>query len=506
MSVSELDHMMERILRLKGATVAVIVGVAAGLLAGLVGLAIVALGPVYAIAMVLGVLGGLYILTDLNAALYAVVAVITLIPYGTLPVKIIITPSLLDFALIAFLMVYAFQWMTGRRRLFRLTPVHGLILLFGLVLLFSFLMGLRHAPLTNNILKQFAEMLMAMAMAFVLADVLRDERSLQRLMRVIVALGAATALIGIILYILPDSLTEALLVRLAPFGYPNGGVVRYVEDNPALAERAIGVWIDPNSYGGVLAVLGALIAPQLFSNRLLGWPRWLVGGALGLVGLALLLTYSRGSMLALGAALGFVAVMRYRRLLWIMLAAAAVILMLPVTQGYVARLIEGLQFADQASQMRIGEINDALRLIGRYPLTGVGFSGTPTRDLYLGVANLYLTLAGNTGLPGLGAYLLMIGGLLVYGLRAWSRPGRTLRLEGFWLGAYAAIVAVLVAGIFDHYFFKLEFQASGTLFWLVLGLATAVSRLWLLTEKEGAGEAQPSLASEISLAKVSDVR
>jgi len=172
--VSELDGLTERILRLKGTTVGIVVGVAAGLLAGMVGLAIVGLGPVYAAALVLGVLAGLYILTDLNAALYAVIAVIALIPYGTLPFKIVITPSLLDLALGAFLMVYAFQWMTGRRRLFRFTPVHALVLLFALVLVFSFLMGLRHAPLTNNILKQFAEMLMAMALAFVLADVLRD--------------------------------------------------------------------------------------------------------------------------------------------------------------------------------------------------------------------------------------------------------------------------------------------------------------------------------------------
>ncbi len=499
--MTELDRLTERILGLQRKTVAILVGVAAGLLAGLVGLAIVGLGPVYAAALVLGTLAGLYILTDLDAALYAVIAVIALLPYGTLPFKIVITPSFLDLALGAFLMVYAFQWMTGRRRLFRFTPVHAMVLLFGLVLLFSFLMGLRHASLTNNILKQFAEMLMAMALAFVLADVVRDEHSLRRLMQVIVALGAVTAAIGVALYVLPDALTENLLVRLAPFGYPNGGVVRYVEDNPALAERAIGVWIDPNSYGGVLAVLGALIGPQLFNARALGWPRWVVAGALGLVGVALLLTFSRGSMLALGAALGFVAVIRYRRLLWIMLAAAVLILVLPVTQSYVVRLVEGLQFADQASQMRIGEINDALRLIGEYPLTGVGFSGTPTRDLYLGVANLYLTLAGNTGLLGLSIYLLMIGALFTYGLRAWRRPGRIARFEGFWLGAYAAIVAVLVAGIFDHYFFKLEFQASGTLFWLVFGLATATSRLWLAAEEYQDGVDAGATVAKLALPK-----
>ncbi|MBN2472332.1 MAG: O-antigen ligase family protein [Anaerolineae bacterium] len=477
-----VDAITERLLKLNRGTVAVLVGLLAGGLAGLVGLGIVVIGPVYTAAILIGLLAGLYILTDLSAALYAVIAVIGLIPYGTLPFKIVITPSLLDLVLGAFLMVYVFQWMTGRRRLFRFTPVHGVVLVFALILLFSFLMGLRHAPLTNNILKQFVEMIMAIALAFVLPDVLRDERALERLMRVVVLLGAATALIGIVLYVLPDTLTEQILVRLAPFGYPNGGVVRYVEDNPNLAERAIGVWIDPNSYGGVLAVLGALIAPHLFSQRGLGWPRWITAGAVGLIGLALLLTFSRGSMLALGAALVFIAVIRYRKLLWLMVAAGLLILVLPVTQAYVMRMIEGFQFADRASQMRVGEITDALRLIGRYPLFGVGFSGTPTRDIYLGVANLYLTMAGNMGLLGLGTYFVMLATLFGYGLMAWRRQGRANHFEPYWLGAYAGIVTVLAAGVFDHYFFKLEFQASAALFWLVFGLAMTVSRLWLLAD------------------------
>lgn len=482
--MTEMNVLEARLLRLNRGTAAVVIGLLAGVLAGAVGLGIVVLGPVYTAAIVFGLLLGLYILTDLDAALYAIIVVIGVIPYGTLPFKIVITPSLLDLTLAAFLMVYVFQWMTGRRRLFRFTPVHGLIVLFALILLFSFLMGLRHAPLTNNILKQFAELILAVALAFVLPDVLRDEHALQRLMRIVVLLAAVTALIGIVLYILPDTLTEQILVRLAPFGYPNGGVVRYVEDNPYLAERAIGVWIDPNSYGGVLAVLGALIVPHIFERRPFGWGRWFVVGTVGLIGIALLLTFSRGSMLAFGGAMVFVAVMRYRKLLWLMLLAAVLILILPVTQDYVIRMVEGFQFADTATQMRVGEINDALTLIGRYPLFGVGFSGTPTRDIYLGVANLYLTMAGNTGLLGLGTFLTMTAGMLFYGLSAWRRPNRPARLEMYWLGAYGALITILVAGLFDHYFFKLEFQASGALFWLIMGLSLAITRLWLQSEPE----------------------
>ena len=463
---------------------AVIVGITIGLLGGLIGLGLSLIGPVFMLGGVIGLLGGLYILTNLEAGLYASLIILGVLPFGTLPFKIGFTPTLLDVTLGAFLLVYIFQWMTGRRRLFQMTPVHGLVIVFALVVLFAFVLGLGHASLTPNVLRQFAELILAMVVALVLGDVIRDEATLRRVLLFVLGVSAVTAVIGIVLWLLPDATTESLLVRLARFGYPDGGVVRYVEENPDLAERAIGVWIDPNALGGALAVMGGLLVPQVFTRKPLGGRRWLSLGALGAVGVAILLTFSRGALLSLGLAVVFVAVLRYRKLLWLMLAAGILLLVLPFTQAYVARLIEGFQVADLATQMRVGEITDALKLIGRYPVFGVGFSGTPTRDVYLGVANLYLSMAGNTGLVGLGTFGLLIAGFFGYGLRAWRRPGRPARFEALWLGTHAGIVAALGTGLFDYYFFKLEFQPSVTLFWLVLGLGLTTSRLWLQAEAE----------------------
>lgn len=480
--MTEFDWWSGRLIGLGPIWRAVTLGLLLGLLAGGLGLGVVLVGPVYVFAALFGVLVGLYILTDIEVSFYAILVVIGLIPFGTLPFKIGLTPTLLDVTLGAFLLVYVFQWMTGRRRLFQMTPVHVLFAAFGLVLVFSFIMGLRHAPLTPNVLRQFAEILLSIATALVLTDVIRDEETLRRVLMMVMLISGVTALLGIFLYVLPDVTAESILVRLARFGYPNGGVIRYVEDNPYLAERAIGVWVDPNAYGGVLAILGALIAPQMFAARPLGGRRSLIAAILGVLLIAMLLTFSRGALASFAAALTFIAVMRYRKLLWVMTVVGLLILLLPVTQSYVIRFVEGIQGADLATQMRFGEIRDSLTLIGRYPFFGVGFSGTPTRDIYLGVANLYLTMASNTGLIGLGAFLTSIAGFFVYGMRAWRRLGRPARFESIWLGTYAGVVAALAAGVFDHYFFKLEFQASGTLFWLVIGLALAVSRFWLDAE------------------------
>ena len=260
--------------------------------------------------------------------------------------------------------------------------------------------------------------------------------------------------------------------------YPVGGVVRYRETPGAiLNERAIGTWIDPNAFGGFLLMVGAVIAPQVFSTKPV-IRRGYAAALLAVVVAALFLTNSRGSMLSLGAAFVFIAAVRYRRLLLIMIAAGVIALFLPFTQRYIDKLEAGFSNADVETQMRFGEYKDALTLIGRHPVLGAGFSGTPEIDLYFGVANTYLTIASHAGIVGLAAYLIMMGSAFIYSLAHYRRIASYPALTDVWLGLAAALIGVLVGGIFDHFYFKIDlFHATMTFVWIVFGLLLAAVRL-----------------------------
>jgi O-antigen ligase len=201
----------------------------------------------------------------------------------------------------------------------------------------------------------------------------------------------------------------------------------------------------------------------------------------GLMGLALLFSFSRGSFVGTGLALIMLGVVRYRRLLLMIVIALALILILPQTQSYVTHFFKGVQGQDLATQMRFGEYSDALNLIARYPVFGVGFTGAPDVASYVSVANLYLLIADEMGLVGLSAFLIIMLVLLVSGWRA--RPERLKGvaarsgLESIWWGFHTALVGALIGGVFDHYFFNLDFHHSVTLFWLFVGLAAASTRL-----------------------------
>ncbi|MBZ0298626.1 MAG: O-antigen ligase family protein [Anaerolineae bacterium] len=463
-------------------TRAIYLGLTIGIFGGLIGLLLAVAGPIIGAGAIIGLLAALYILTDVSAALYALIAVMALLPFGTLPFKIVITPTLLDMAVAAFLLVYLFQWMTGRRQRLQLTPVHLLIIVYALWLILSFALGLRYAPPTPNKLRQFAETLMSIGLAFVLVDLIRDTRTLRRVVLVFMLFIGIQALVTLALYILPDSLAERLLVILARIGYPNGGVIRYIEDNPALRERAIGTWVDPNALGGALAISAALIAAHVFAVRpIIRW-RWLLIALFAVVGLGLLLTFSRASMLALAAGLLIIAVVRYRQYLPLLLIGGILLLFLPQTQIYLDRFIQAFTAADLATQMRLGEYTDSLRLISRYPIFGVGFTGTPGIDLYTDVASMYLIMANQIGLVGLGIFLTTMVGVLGYGAYAWRQARLNQELDSTHLGLHTALLVLLVNAVADLYFFRLDFQASITLLWLVVGLCLASSRLALQQE------------------------
>jgi len=458
---------------------ALLIGLVLGAAGGLLGLGIVVLGPLPTLIIIAAALLGLAMLTNVTWALYGMVSLILLLPFATLPFKLGLTPTLLDVALAIFLLVYLIQWMTGQRRSFLLVPPHALITLYIMWLIFAFVLGLRYGSLSATLLRDFASMLLSIGLAFIVVDLLRDGASLRRLVLIVLLCAGAQAVLAVGLFLIPDTAAESLLVRLSRLGYPNGGVIRYIEDNPALGERAIGTWIDPNALGGILAVSAAMVAPQLFAQRPVLRARWLTWGLFGSIALALFLTSSRASFLSLGVGLGLIVLLRYRRYLPLLLLAGSLFLLLPQTQAYIDRLLQAFQGQDLSTQMRIGEWTDALSLISQFPLTGIGFSGTPFIGLYTDVANMYLIMANQIGITGVLFFLLAMLGIFAYSRRAWQVAQANPDLEAIHLGYHIALAVALLNAVADLYYFRLDFQSSIAWFWLVAALCLASSRLAL---------------------------
>jgi len=445
-------------------------------------------GPIPALAGLLGGILAALVLSSLDLAFLLVLAVIFLLPFGTLPVRLGFTPTLLDLAVLAWMLTGLAWWAAGRIGAPQGTALGFPVLAFMGTTLVTFIAGLGHAPLTATVARRFAEFLLAIASFFWVVTLVRDEDRLARLTRWIIGLGALAALIAIVLYALPDAQAEEWLLRLRPLGYyPEGGpVLRYILDDPQQPERAIGTAVDPNLLGATLATLIALALPQLFAPRPV-WPRPLTAVFLGTMGLALLLTFSRGAFIGAAVAVSALGLLRYRRLLPLLAVGLALVFLLPATQDYAQHFLAGLRGEDLATRMRFGEYRDALTLISRYPLFGVGFAGVPDVDLYIRVASIYLLLAVQMGLVGLGIFLAVMG---VFFAAAWGARralGRRPDLEPIHLGLHGAVLAALASGIFDHHFVNFDFHHMVQWFWLLVGLGMAATHMARSTPRPPAG-------------------
>ena len=346
---------------------------------------------------------GLFI-ANIEIAYIGTLTVIALLPFGSLPFSIGFTPTFLDLALVGLFVVWLLPYVLGEEQHITATPVGGGVLVFALFAVAAFVAGLSHGVVTTYLLRHFVEVLLSIAAFFLVVNTIKDVKRLRYLLRWLVLTTTAAAIIGIVLYLLPEILSIRILSALARFGYPSGtGVLRYIRDDPSLMKRATSTSVDPNVLGSLLNMVIALTIPQIYAKKPI-LPRYVIFSSLGLMALCLGLTVSRGAMVGCALAIGTISLLRYKKLLpWIVLGSILA-LVLPWTQELIVHFVEGFQLKDLSTQMRLGEYKDALILISRYPFLGVGFTGAPDIDIYVAVANVYLIIAAQMGLVGLWQY------------------------------------------------------------------------------------------------------
>jgi polysaccharide biosynthesis protein PslJ len=435
------------------------------------------LGPLVGGVALLALVAGWLMMRSTITGLIVIIGIICLLPFAALPVNIGFSPTLLDLVLLAVFFVWFSRLVTHKEGPFVASSPTGAILVFLGLAFVSFVAGLSHSQLTANLLRHFAEILLSVLIFMVVLNTVRTVRQLRILVLALILAGFAAALAGVVLYYLPQTLSIRLLSLLRVVRYPTGqDVLRYIEDNPELALRATSTSVDPNVLGGMLVFCATLTAAQVFAEKPL-LRRSLLLFILATMSLCMVLTFSRSSFLGLLVAIFSLGVLRYRRILWLGLAIVLVLFVLPPARVYVQHFVEGVQGQDLATQMRFGEYKDALTLILRYPWFGVGFSGTPDIDTYLGVSSVYLLIAEEMGFLGLAAFLVAIASYLVSFLRTHTQMSRGSELEPIYLGTCLAVAGGMVAGALDHYLFNLDFPHAAALLWLVIGLGTASIRL-----------------------------
>lgn len=257
----------------------------------------------------------------------------------------------------------------------------------------------------------------------------------------------------------------------------------------ALQQRALPIQesVNKNVMAGILIGLWPLALAALAARG----PGRILGAITAAAVLAILvLSQSRGALLAVAASLFVLVALRWR-LAWLALPLAALAAALLAWQGRLAPLL-GLALQSEAmggSDARFEVWSRALFAVQDFAFTGIGM-GTFPRVIPLlypyfllgpdttipHAHNLALQVAVDLGLPGLIAFISML--LITAALAARSLPALAGQRDLLWLqrGAIASLAGVLVHGLVDAVPWNTR---PAWLVWAVWGLAVGLALLAL---------------------------
>jgi O-antigen ligase len=425
------------------------------------------------------------------------VAIVATLPFGVIPLPLAGAQlTFVDAVLIASFVAAVARWIFTRQALRPGAPGVALIL-FALVAVAAFAAGSSLTPITPESVRRTGKLLASLLFFLVALNILTTQERLASLTRWLMIGGALQGAIGSALMALSPATQLNLLGRLQVIGYPTTNVLRYVPGpNNTYTDqvRAIGTSIDPNVFGGTLMLPLVLMVVQWASPQpVLRRPLVLILAVPTATGV--LLSLSRASWLGMVAGLALIGVLRYRRILVVGALAAAAVLATPFGQASIARFTSGFSTADPATAFRVGEYANALTLLGRYPLLGIGFGSSPDIDVTAGVSSVYLLVGEQTGLVGLSVFVSALGLVWLSGVRGLTHMSDA-GLQGIRAAFLAALSGALVTGVLDHYFANQAFPHAVALFWLYAAALVAAS--WIEAsavtrrEPERAAQARPT--------------
>lgn len=255
------------------------------------------------------------------------------------------------------------------------------------------------------------------------------------------------------------------------------GLLQLLAGYGAIDRRIRGPFSHYMTFSGVLLLVDLLLLARMLAGpraeRGSKWPldhRWVAWLCLGLVNWALISALTRNAWLGLLAGLGFLLWVRHRR--WLLAAPlAAMLFLLLAPVPVVARALSTASLSDDSNYDRLCMLEAGARMTAEHPLFGIGPQvaerrypiyrhPTAPRFNVPHLHNSFVQLAAERGLPGLASYLGLLWVPLAAAWRGYRREGTEGGRSDLWLGVVAALIALAVAGLFEHNWGDTEVQRT----------------------------------------------
>jgi putative inorganic carbon (hco3(-)) transporter len=286
------------------------------------------------------------------------------------------------------------------------------------------------------------------------------------------------------------------LVVISGAGISAGSIAKFVEGKFTASIQGVGVRIEglvggifgnPNDLAMALDMLLPLAIVLALTSKPAG--RLFYSACAFVLAMGVVVTFSRGGFLGLAAAGGILLwkLGRDNKLTMAMAAlAACLVLGMSMPAGYTDRLftiIHSEQDTTNSAQERTGEMKQALEIAAHHLVFGIGMGNYPFYSNHaIRAHNAYVEIAGELGVSGLIAYLILIFAPLrslkrIERETSGSREPRIRELHYLSAGVHAAIISYVVCAIFS------SAQYQWYLFYVV-GYALSLRRLHAMKQAD----------------------
>jgi len=401
--------------------------------------------------------------------------------------------------LLAALLIYVFLCTALKilrgKRLLHVEPLDIMVFAFACILFFGGIVSLSGASLKPALL-----LTCFLFGYFEVVRLLRDRTWLNRCMMAGVLSATLVSLYGVFQYFAGNISMAAAWVDSEMF--------------TAIGARAVATLENPNMLGEYLILMLPLAVIMLVGHGE-GFRRTSALVCIAVMGLCLLLTWSRGAWIGIIFAAILFVFMWHKRAIWLLFAGVASIPLLPMVlpASIISRFTSIGNMSDSSTSYRVYIWRSTVSMLEDFGLTGIGIGEGAWDRVYplyafMGVEaaphshNLFLQIWLETGIFGLMVFLLVLF-LLAQSVftvcrqvteakklslpklrcsevesqsaQAFNQLHRKakIQLRLTTIAPFAAICGVLMQGLTDYTWYNYRVYL---MFWLVLGLASACVR------------------------------
>ena len=369
-----------------------------------------------------------------------------------------------DLILFAVIFAWIFKKLIKREPFFISNPINFPLMILDVIMALSLVWALVILPRGEVISGSlYFFRFLAYQMIFFLAQTsIKNIKQTKQIFFIVLGSGAILSILGFIqLIIFPD------FSSMTPAGW-----------DPHIG-RLLSTWFDPNLLGGLFAFSALLIIAQMLLEKIKTWHI----ASLSIFVAALLLTFSRSSLVAFIFGFFVIIILTIKRSWWMLGLGIGILIIAFLASPRIQERVEGILTIDVTAQKRVESWSNIITLSRGNPLVGTGFNTlryvqfeegliTNSEEHSAGGSDSsFLTILATTGIFGLLAFLWLWFSSLFVSWKLFINKENNFN-SALGLGIIGGMASLFVHSQFVN---SLLYPHMLVIVWMLLGVAAWIS-------------------------------